>query len=491
MKKSNYSGRIRMSAAVAHRLHSHHLAVGKNTESCSYVLGHAHRDEHGDLTIVLADPEAVLLFSDDCFVTRQPGFVMLDQQVKAQVFLRAVQEGYSAVVDVHDHHFTDVAWFSGTDDKDDKATACWVNDIVRTFVPSGHSLFAAAMLISRGTWAARWVPDSRTGCFANLRVDFVGERFEPLSELPHKSDDPTLARHDGLITPLQRAAMQQARIAIVGAGGTGSIAFEDVLRLGFGDVTLIDADRVEASNLNRLQGVSANDVGRLKVEALAEHARRIRPDASIQTMAVSVDHPDVQAALKQADVILGCVDNGETRWWLNRFCVQYMIPWFDCGVDLHVGPPVLQEIRTSAILPGATACGHCCKVAFNPRRRPDGFLDSETLAAQRKAGYLADEPEGASPSAYPLNQFAVSAMIRELLNWYCGWFPIGVSSYWNSTRMTIDRLDPTVTGIVPMPECPVCGHLLGGCDSFDLPVRAAKVDLIDVARMLADSEVAK
>lgn len=102
-----FGGRLRISEAVARKLRDHHLAPGKDTESCSYVLGHAWRDEQGQLTIVLADPEAVLLFAEDCFLSKSYGHVRLDQEVKAQVFLRAVREGYTAVVDVHDHHFSE------------------------------------------------------------------------------------------------------------------------------------------------------------------------------------------------------------------------------------------------------------------------------------------------------------------------------------------------------------------------------------------------
>ncbi|MGI6657536.1 MAG: sulfur carrier protein ThiS adenylyltransferase ThiF [Desulfobulbus sp.] len=77
------------------------------------------------------------------------------------------------------------------------------------------------------------------------------------------------------------------RVGIAGVGGIGSNVAAVLVRSGIRRLTLVDFDRVEASNLNR-QFYFADQVGRLKVEALAENLRRIVPDLLLTIHAVAV-----------------------------------------------------------------------------------------------------------------------------------------------------------------------------------------------------------
>ncbi len=82
-----------------------------------------------------------------------------------------------------------------------------------------------------------------------------------------------LARH---LPPAARARLAGARVGVAGAGGLGSNAAVLLARSGVGAFTLVDFDRVEASNLNR-QTFWPEDVGRFKAEALADRLRALNP----------------------------------------------------------------------------------------------------------------------------------------------------------------------------------------------------------------------
>ena len=484
--QSRWGGRLRISEAVAAKLIDHHLAQGKAVESFSYALGHAYRGADGQITIVLAQPDDVLLFGRDCFISSGFGHVTLDRAIKAQVFHRAVEDGYTAIVDIHDHHFADQAHFSSTDTRDDLANARYVTDTVQTFMPAGRELFAAAVVISRGDWAARFVDYDAAGAatFKPLRIDQIGAQSVPLSDLGTWVADERFARHAGLVSARQQTLIDESHAVVVGGGGTGSIAVESLLRLGFGKVTVIDADLVEVSNLNRLQGAGPVDIGRLKVDVLADLAKRVAPEASFYGLNAECFNLQARESLESADIILGCVDNPETRWWVNQFAVQYMIPWFDCGVLIHTQPTVRHEVRSTAVLPTVTACGHCAPVEFYPRKLPARFMDQETFRQQRAAGYVAERPNEAAPSAYLVNQQAVSWMLREVMNWYCGWAPTAASVYWRSDLTRIERLDATVADIAPLPGCPVCADQVGVCREGALPAAGREVDLSAAASEL-------
>lgn len=488
-----FAGRLRLAAAVEAKLRNHHLASGKTAESFSYALGHAYRDEDGQLTIVLADPDAVLLFAPECFVGAGYGHVTLDKAIKAQVFHRAVEQGYTAVVDVHDHHFAGTAHFSGVDDHDDLVNARYVRETVQAFVPEGRELSAAALLITRGDWDARVVHSGANNFskFQRLRVDCVGEQFDCLSALGTRAPEERLLRHQGVVTGHQQELLRQSHAVVVGGGGTGSIAVECLARLGFGAISVIDADCVEATNLNRLQGAGPRDIGRLKVHVLADWVGRIAPQVQFTGVPAECFDDVAISAIESADLLIGCVDNPETRWWLNRVAVQYMIPWFDCGVVIQTQPQVRHELRASVVLPGVTACGHCAPVDFHPRKLPTRFLDRESLRVQRAAGYVAAEPAEVTPSAYPVNLQAVAFLMQEVLNWYCGWNTMASSIYWRSDQSRVERVDQTIVDITPERGCPVCDVQKGECREAWRPSQLAGVDLAEVARAFDAEPVAE
>ncbi len=74
------------------------------------------------------------------------------------------------------------------------------------------------------------------------------------------------------------ARLRAAHVAVVGVGGVGSWAVEALARSGLGQITLIDADDVCVSNVNRQLPALDGQIGAPKVEALAQRMRAINPD---------------------------------------------------------------------------------------------------------------------------------------------------------------------------------------------------------------------
>ncbi len=106
----------------------------------------------------------------------------------------------------------------------------------------------------------------------------------------------------GLLTyfsPGELQAIQSQRIGIGGAGGLGSNAAIMLTRCGFKYFTIIDYDTIEPSNLNRQQYL-LEQIGRKKVECLAEYLRRINPDLSCRT------HAEKWVANEDNDLFSGC-----------------------------------------------------------------------------------------------------------------------------------------------------------------------------------------
>ena len=112
--------------------------------------------------------------------------------------------------------------------------------------------------------------------------------------------------------PALRARLAASHVAIIGCGGLGSNAAAMLVRCGVGELTLIDFDVVEASNLNR-QLFFADQLGQPKTAALAETLRRIYPDVRLNLHQVCVAAENLAGLVQGADVIMEAVDRAEIK----------------------------------------------------------------------------------------------------------------------------------------------------------------------------------
>ena len=101
-------------------------------------------------------------------------------------------------------------------------------------------------------------------------------------------------------------------IGIAGVGGIGSNVALCLVRSGIDHLTLVDFDRVEPSNLNR-QFYLADQVGRLKVEALAENLRRIRPELRLVTRAERIEPHNCRALFADCELIVEGLDRTDDK----------------------------------------------------------------------------------------------------------------------------------------------------------------------------------
>ena len=117
-----------------------------------------------------------------------------------------------------------------------------------------------------------------------------------------------------------------AHALIVGAGGLGSPAGLYLGSAGVGQITLVDHDRVDATNLQRQIAHRLDRIDHFKAESLAQSIRAINPDVQLRSVTERAD-PDLLAELvPQASVVLDCTDNFATRQAINRACVQHRVP---------------------------------------------------------------------------------------------------------------------------------------------------------------------
>jgi adenylyltransferase/sulfurtransferase len=119
-----------------------------------------------------------------------------------------------------------------------------------------------------------------------------------------------------------------SRVLLVGVGGLGSPIAMYLAASGVGRLVLADFDVVELSNLQRQIIHHTTDLGRAKVESGRERVNAINPDVVVDVIArvFDRDDPDLASEVTAADVVVDATDNFETRFALNRACVETGTP---------------------------------------------------------------------------------------------------------------------------------------------------------------------
>ena len=106
------------------------------------------------------------------------------------------------------------------------------------------------------------------------------------------------------------ARLAEVRVLLFGCGGVGSWCAEGLVRSGVKQLTLVDADVVSGSNVNRQLMATPRTVGRVKVEALRERLLEIAPDAQITTLRKAFSAETAgDFAMEEYDYILDAIDS--------------------------------------------------------------------------------------------------------------------------------------------------------------------------------------
>lgn len=218
-------------------------------------------------------------------------------------------------------------------------------------------------------------------------------------------------------------ALSGLAVAVVGAGGTGSAVAEQLIRLGVRTLTVFDPDTLSMSNVTRVYGSTPSDVGRKKVDLLAEHLLRIAPDAQIRTVSSPIINEAAARRLIGSDVVFGCTDDNAGRLVLSRFASYLLAVVIDCGVLLSSnadGSLSGIDARVTVLTPG-TACLVCRHRVDLARAQAELLPDAELARLQRE-GYAAALP-GVEPAVVAFTTAVAAAAVGELLERLVGYGP--------------------------------------------------------------------
>ena len=226
--------------------------------------------------------------------------------------------------------------------------------------------------------------------------------------------------------------ISRLRVGIVGLGSVGCIVAEAIARIGIAQVTLIDPDRVEEHNLDRLLYGTVKDIGRLKVDVAAKAMRRSGTAKAIQVAALPVSVQD-KIAYKEAldcDIIFSCVDRPIPRDVLNYIAQAHLIPVIDGGIAVQIDRQNDKLFSAHWRAHIVTPYHQClrCSGQYNSSAvvmELDGSLDDPSYVSN-----LPTEERDSNQNVFPFSQsvagMEVNLMLRYLLTDH--WWPTGTAA---------------------------------------------------------------
>ena len=150
---------------------------------------------------------------------------------------------------------------------------------------------------------------------------------------------------------------------IIGAGGLGSPVSLYLGSAGVGRITVVDHDQVDATNLQRQIAHTLDRVGQSKAESVRTAIAQINPDVQVTAITQRADAALLDTLVAQADVVIDCCDNFETRHAVNRACVQH-------GKPLVSGAAIRMDGQVS-VFDSTHADAPCYACVFPPNEAPE------------------------------------------------------------------------------------------------------------------------
>jgi molybdopterin/thiamine biosynthesis adenylyltransferase len=260
-----------------------------------------------------------------------------------------------------------------------------------------------------------WSPENAPARIESLRV--VGRHLRDLYPRPPAgapAADERFARQVLMFGDGGQEILRRLTVAVVGAGGGGSLLVQMLAHLGVGKLIIVDYDSVSESNLSRVVGATAADVARLKVDVMRDLIARIDPTIEVDAFFGDIAYAADARRVAAADFAFLATDTILSRYAFNLLCHQYLMPGVQVGAKVSADTSgrveLVHVMERPLTLSGA--CLDCMGVI-----PADALADEQLSAEERRAQRYVDDAEDAveDPSVITLNSISAAHAATDFL----------------------------------------------------------------------------
>jgi len=233
-----------------------------------------------------------------------------------------------------------------------------------------------------------------------------------------------------------------SQVVVLGCGGLGSHIILELAALGIGNLTIVDFDKIELSNLNRQILYKETDIGKKKVFVARDNIMQFNSKIKVNAIEKKIESPaDVTKIIKGHDLVICVADKPRNEMvnWLNAACCTEKIPYINGGLDIR-------KAVFYSVIPGETGCTECWKSSLTEEKRK--FIDEDNITAN---DYIAP-----APALSALVSITAGAMVCETVKLLTD---LQYASLTNNLKtFSFDDLTITTTEQWTInPECTCCG----------------------------------
>ncbi|MET3873930.1 ThiF family adenylyltransferase [Puniceicoccus vermicola] len=354
--------------------------------------------------------ELILVPQDQCR-ERRPEYISWSGEYLETAIDQAEQESLSILL-VHSHPGGFLS-FSDTDDDSDCSVIPCLHQAIE--VPHG-----SAIMVGNGAMRARFYQPSMEKQEVSL-VSVIGDDIAYWwGDKLHSNSS---LERPVAFTSQMTVELSRLSVAVVGVSGIGSVVAEQLARLGFGEIVLIDFDRVEFKNLNRILNSTVNDAEqeRLKVDMFAESIVSHRGCGVVEAVSESILTREAVLRVSKCDVLFSCVDSLEARQVCDLIASRFLMPLFDAGVTIPTRKTqssyAIGDVcgRIDYVKPGGATLSD--REVYTPESlRTEYLRNADPVAHEQELndGYIKGVHEEA-PAVISLNMRAATASVNEFL----------------------------------------------------------------------------
>ena len=392
--------------------------------------------------------------ADNDYLTQRAYYVRPHSKVVVDAYSSLCRSGVPVHGHIHSHPFCSKALFSSVDRKTLKDMILGLLGVVKAAGLRKDSM-CFQMVIGQSPSGFQGVlfdlKGRKMGELMQIRV--IGPNGVHIHERIIKGQtsfsmlDERLDRNIRWLGEEGQKKLAQTHLAICGLGGAGAMIVANIRGLGFGEISLVDPDRVEPSNLNRLAGAGQEDVESYKVDIFKREIRRVRPETIVHPISSGVEDPCALARLKEADVIISAVDGMGPRAELQVLSARMLKPIFDLGsgiiVDKH-GEVLRMGSQIIVYVPGGACLGCQGLDLFRPAQGIAGEV-------RRKTGYVKGT-DLTPTSVATINSVVAGWAVNHVIRYLTGLGPIPFYTRIDQWTGKVDQLS-----FVKKESCPICG----------------------------------